>query len=314
MKKIIVINSSKTPLEKFPWISYLENNIAKLGVNVDSLSFPIIKNVSYRDWSKHMDFLMADNAEDVGIIAHGDGASFVVRYLSENKKSVKMFISLASSSEKDIFEVSEQDKKSFSKLVKHRYSVYSNMDPVCSEKELEKFAIDIKSSRSVIGFGGHFDSKSNVKEVSYIIDIIKDVLVKERKAHGRVVYVGQEENASEATIKRYREMKEFLSTKFRYVTTPLTSIEHIGKEAGKFKRYTDLIKESELVIIDVHPHSLEVGVEMMMAISMKIPTLVVAKSNIVIPDIVTCAYGERNIKRYRNTDELINMVGEYLDA
>lgn len=312
MKKIIVVNSSDIPLEKLPWISSLENNIKGLGINVDSFSFPVLKRNSYGEWAKHMDFLMVENEEDIGIIAYGDGASFVVRYLSENKKNVKMFISIASSVN-DGFEVSGQNKKDFSKLVKHRYSIYSNMDPVCSEKELEKFAIDIKASRSVVGFGGHFDSKSNIKEVPYIIDIVKEIIVKERKNSGRVVLVGQEDKVSDATLKKYKELKEYLSTKFRYVTTPLTSIEHVGKEPHKFKRYTDLIKESEIVIIDVQS-SLEVGVEMMMAISMEKPTLVVAKSSITIPDIVSSAYGEKNIKRYRNADELINIIGGYLDA
>ena len=61
--------------------------------------------LSYEKWSKTMDLFLYEDDEDVGIIAYGDSASFVVRYLSENKRKVKMFISLGASSENNIFEV-----------------------------------------------------------------------------------------------------------------------------------------------------------------------------------------------------------------
>ena len=311
MRKYVVLHGAK---ESLSWGNYLVN---KLDGNVYLLECPKGARAKYNEWEKVLNELYNNEVLDENciVIAHSDGASFMVKYLLERKCKVNAFISVAATvNSKEEFNVSDKERKDFASLVKYRYSVYSNMDKVCTEKELEKFAMDIKASRSVIGFGGHFDSKSKVEEVPYIVDIIKEIIVKDRKARGRIVYVGIENKASEAAIKKYKEVKEYLSTKFRYVTTPLTSIEHVGKEVHKFKRYTDLIRNSEVVVIDVHPDSLEVGVEMMMAISMKIPTLVVAKSSIVVPDIVTCAYGEKNIRRYRNTEDLINIVEEYLNA
>ena len=104
MKKVIIVNSSDTPLEKLPWIASLENNIANLGINVDSFSFPVFNDVNYSGWSRHLDFLIHDDDDNIGIIAYGDGAAFVVRYLSEKKKNIKMFISIASSCNKDVFD------------------------------------------------------------------------------------------------------------------------------------------------------------------------------------------------------------------
>lgn len=308
MKKVIIVYDNESGIDK-TWSVSLKKDLCKCNIGVSELS---LKKSTYDVWKKKFDTLLEDINEGATIITHGECSNIFVRYVVESKCKVNSFISLASSCDNKV-DVTEVERKNFSSLVKYRYSIYSNMDDKCSEKELEKFALDIKANRSVYGFIGHLDASSKIMDVPFIIDIVKEIRAKNRKNIGRVVYVGIENKVGDATIKKYKEVKEYLTSKFRYVTTPLNSIEHIGVEKHKFKKYTDLIKESEFVILDIHPDSIEVGVEMMMAISMQKPTLVVAKSSIVIPDIVKCAYDEKDIKRYRNTEQLIEIIGEYID-
>jgi hypothetical protein len=60
MKEIIILNSSGELLDKLPWVSHLENNIANLGINVNGIGFNVDK-LSYEKWSKTMDLFLYED-------------------------------------------------------------------------------------------------------------------------------------------------------------------------------------------------------------------------------------------------------------
>jgi len=329
MKNYILVHGLNESLSD-SWGPYLKKELSNFKGNVYMPELPKNHDTSYQSWKESFDKLYDEGIinKDSVIVTHSLSTNFVIRYLIEKECKINTYIAIAGFSDlvdrniekkESIIPIIKpflntvEERKKFTKYATHRYAIYSNMDYMFSEANLEKFAVDIKAQRIILGFGGHFDATSKVKDVSFVVDIIKEINQKDRKSHGRVVFVGQEEKVSEASMKRYKEVKEYLATIFRYVTTPLTSIEHVGVEKHKFKRYTDLIKESDVVVIDV-AQSIDVGVEMMMAISMQVPTIVVAKSSISIPDIVLSAWGEKNIHRYRTTDELLKILDNELNG
>ena len=324
MRNYIILHGLNESLNQY-WGTYLEKEIKLMGGRAYIPEFPKGKETSYDSWEKAADELYEKGIlnEETVVITHSLSTNFMITYLEKKQLKINAFIAIAGYSElveKDVerkssinkiispFLNTTEDRKKFVKYAKHRYAVYSNKDRFFCEPNLEKYAIDIKANRTVMGSGGHFDPTNKLKELPLVMDIIKEIESKNRKSDGRVVYVGQEEGATEATIKKYKEVKEYLASKFRYVTTPLRGIEHKGVELGKFKKYTTLIKESDLVIIDISNASIDVGIEMMMAISMEIPTLVVAKSTANISSLVQCAWGNSNIKKYKNTQELITII------
>ena len=327
MRNYILLHGLNESLTQ-TWGIYLKEEIEiKLNGKVYMPELPKGHDTSVENWKKAVDELYNSGVinNNCIIIAHSLSTNFMISYLLEKKCRINGFIAVSGYSDyldKEVdrkssinkiitpFMNTRKQREEFSRLVLHRFAIYSNMDFMFNVSNLEAYALDIRANRLVLGFGGHFDPTSKVKEVPYIMEILKEINAKNRKAEDRVVYIAEEKD-SESTIKKYKEIKEYLATKYRYVTTPLISMEHVGVEQHKFKRYTALIKDSELVIVDVSD-SVDVGVEMMMAISMKIPTLVVAKSNVEIPDIILSAWGTSKIKRYKSTKELIDIIEERL--
>lgn len=62
-------------------------------------------------------------------------------------------------------------------LMKNRYAVYSDNDPISSLQELEYYADQFKAEKVLIPNAGHFGPKSGIKELPEILEIIKKYLI-----------------------------------------------------------------------------------------------------------------------------------------
>ncbi len=167
---------------------YVKNEVEKLGFAVHMPSFPIRQEATYENWKKVMDTYFDKEYinENTVIVAHSQGTLFIPKYLAEKNIKIKLFISLAGflcdiNGRDDINEViagfrpnKEELQKSI-KLMKHRYSIYSDNDHLNPQNELEKYADKFKAEKVFINGIGHMGRKSGIKELPQVIEIIKKV-------------------------------------------------------------------------------------------------------------------------------------------
>lgn len=165
---------------------YLVEKCTVLGLNVIFPDFPTGEDANYRDWSKIMDQYLLDGTlnSDSIIIAHSLGAHFIPKYIAEKGVKIETYISCAGFINKtheensfdeimnDFLPTESQIEKD-TLLMKYRYSIYSDNDPISSLKELEYYADCLKAEKIFIPNMGHFGPKSNVKELPEALEIIK---------------------------------------------------------------------------------------------------------------------------------------------
>lgn len=136
-----------------------------------------------------MDFYLSNgklNSNSI-VIAHSLGAHFIPKYLADKKVSIKLFISCAGflndhSGRKELkktildFLPNENQINKSVKLMKNRYAIYSNNDPINPQEELENYAKKFQAKKVFIANAGHFGKASGVTEIPEIIEIIKKII------------------------------------------------------------------------------------------------------------------------------------------
>ncbi len=170
---------------------YLVKECTSLGLNVIFPDFPTGENANYHEWSKILDQYLLDGTlnQDSLIIAHSLGAHFIPKYISEKGIKIKLYISCAGFLNKtheknnfdkvmfDFLPTESQIEKDIL-LMKNRYAIYSNDDPISSLKELEFYADKFKAKKIFIPNVGHLGPKSGIKDIPEALEIIKKIYLK----------------------------------------------------------------------------------------------------------------------------------------
>lgn len=170
---------------------YLVKECTSLGLNVIFPDFPTGENANYHEWSKILDQYIFNEtlSSDSIIIAHSLGAHFIPKYIAEKNVKIKVYISCAGFINKthkenafdkimDEFLPTELQIEKDILLMKYRYAIYSDNDPISSLKELEYYAEKFKAKKIFIPDIGHLGPKSGIKELPEVLEIIKKHVLK----------------------------------------------------------------------------------------------------------------------------------------
>lgn len=185
MQSLFIIHSFNNGTRK-SFGEYLEKECSSMNLNVIFPDFPTGEKANYYDWSKILDQYLLDGTlnENSIIIAHSLGAHFIPKYIAENKVKIKVYISCAGFINKthkentfdkimdDFLPTKLQIEKDIS-LMKYRYAIYSDNDPVSSLKELEYYADIFHAEKVFIPNIGHLGPKSGITELPEALAIIK---------------------------------------------------------------------------------------------------------------------------------------------
>ncbi len=173
---------------------YLVKECSSLGLNVIFPDFPTGKNANYNEWSKILDQYLSNGTlnSDSIIIAHSLGAHFIPKYIAERKAKIKLYISCAGFINKthkentfdkamDDFLPTKLQIENAVLLMKYRYAIYSNNDPISSLKELEYYADKFNAQKVFIPNVGHLGPKSGIAKLPEALEIIKKHIIKSCK-------------------------------------------------------------------------------------------------------------------------------------
>lgn len=190
MQSLFIIHSFNGNTKK-SFGPYLVDKCTSLGLNVIFPDFPTGESANYHDWSKILDKYLLDGTlnNDSIIVAHSLGAHFIPKYIAEKEVNIKVYISCAGFINKthkensfdkimeDFLPTELQIEKDIL-LMKYRYAIYSDNDPISSLKELEYYADKFNAEKVFIPNVGHLGPKSGITELKEALEIIKQHIVK----------------------------------------------------------------------------------------------------------------------------------------
>lgn len=183
MKNVFIIHSynGDTEYSFAPSIKKLceENNVAYYFPK-----FPLRQDATYERWEKILNKYKDDgllNEESI-VISHSLGTHFFPKYLAKNNIKINTFISVSGflnyKGREDLEKIVEMflpTKEEFDKckkLIKNRYSFYSDNDHMNCEENLEAYANALSAKKVLIKGYGHFNLTSNVSEVKELTELI----------------------------------------------------------------------------------------------------------------------------------------------
>lgn len=146
--------------------------------------FPIRNEATYESWEN-----ILDKYKEKGIlnnnsivISHSLGTQFIPKYLARNNVQINTYISVAGfvnyKGREDLESIIEKflpTDDEFNKcktLVDNIHSIYSDNDEINVIKNLEDYADKLSANKILIKGAGHFNPKSNIKEIKEINNII----------------------------------------------------------------------------------------------------------------------------------------------
>lgn len=185
MKNVLLIHGFNGIPKIF---NYFKEELELLGYNVIMPDFPVREDITVGGYFDVLDKYREYFNKDLIVIAHSIGNPMFIKYIYSNNYKVGKYISLAGFSDayynekKDILNekvkltvLSDKEKEAAIKLIKNRYSIYSNNDHLVPYALLEQFAKDIDAEAILIKDIGHMGKKSGLEKLPKVIDIIKGV-------------------------------------------------------------------------------------------------------------------------------------------
>ena len=146
--------------------------------------FPIRGEATYDSWENILNDYKEKgilNSESI-VVAHSLGTQFIPKYLVNNNVKINTYISVAGfvgyTGREDLekilqrFQPTDEEYNKCRTLVDNIYSIYSDNDELNSTFKLEKYAEKLSANKIFIKGAGHFNPKSNVKEIKEINNII----------------------------------------------------------------------------------------------------------------------------------------------
>lgn len=185
MKNVILVHGfNGVP----PVYTYFKRVLEEKGYNVIIPEFPIKTDITIDRFFQVFDKYKEYFNNELIVIAHSIGNPMFIKYISKNKFNTGVYISLAGFGKAFITEgrndlneviapmtITEEEKEAFVKLVKDRYSIYSNDDHIVPLPILEDFPKMINSKPMLIKNIGHMGKKSGLESLPQIIDIINTI-------------------------------------------------------------------------------------------------------------------------------------------
>lgn len=190
-KNIILIHGIGG-LSKETYFSHLKNFCEQLGLNVYMPSLPSYhEGATYEDWKRYFDENLLDKLNNKTIIlAQSMGTSFIVKYLSENKKSIGVYVSCAAPKDilklrkeapdravnfaatSSLFKPNDYEYEIFKGLKFIKYSFFSDDDTFFELENLQAYSQAIGANEMFIKGKAHFNKEDKQVEVENLISKI----------------------------------------------------------------------------------------------------------------------------------------------
>lgn len=185
MKNILLIHG----YNGIPLIfSYFKEELEKRGYNVIIPEFPRKTDISIEGFFEIFNKYKKYFNNELIVVAHSIGNPMFVKYVSKNNFNIGAYISLAGfgrpfitegrddlNSVISLIKIDNIEKEKFTKLVRNKYSIYSDNDHIVPLELLEEFSSDISSESILIEGIGHMGSKSGLDKLPKVIEIIDNI-------------------------------------------------------------------------------------------------------------------------------------------
>lgn len=180
MKNVFIIHSYNGDTE-YSFAPSIEKLCDENKIEYYFPKFPIRSEATYESWEETLNNYKDKKLlnENSIVISHSLGTHFIPKYLARNNVKIDTYISVAGflnyKGREDLENIVKKflpTKEEFNRckeLVKNNYSIYSDNDEMNSIKNLKDYADMLSSNKILIKGAGHFNPKSNVKEINRII-------------------------------------------------------------------------------------------------------------------------------------------------
>ena len=182
MKNVLLIHGFNGKPKIF---EYFKENLEKLHYNVIMPEFPVREEITIEGYFDIFDKYKDYFNKSLIVVAHSIGNPMFVKYISKNKFKIGIYISLAGFS-KDFFNegkdvlnekvkltiLTDEELNDAKKLIKIKYSIYSDSDHLIPFELLEQYCKDINSVSILMKDIGHMGKKSGLEKLPKVIELI----------------------------------------------------------------------------------------------------------------------------------------------
>ena len=185
MKNVLLVHGYNGIREIF---LYFDKELSNKGYHVIMPEFPIGEKITIEGYFEVFEKYREYFNEDLIVVAHSIGNPMLIKYLTQSNLKAKAFIGMAgfgksfvSVGRDDLTKVlepitlTESEKENFKNSVEKRFAVYSNNDHIVPLEILEEFPKQIDAEPFFIEGVGHMGSKSGIKELPQVIEIIEKI-------------------------------------------------------------------------------------------------------------------------------------------
>ena len=182
MKNVMLIHGYSGIPKLF---NYFKETLSAKGYNVIIPEFPTKTDITIDGYFEVFDKYKKYFNDELIVIAHSIGNPMFIKYICKNNLNSKLYISLAGFGKSFITEGREdlnsviapitltyEEKEKFVKLVKEKYSIYSDDDHIVPYDTLVEFPKLIGSNPILIKEIGHMGKKSGLETLPKVVEII----------------------------------------------------------------------------------------------------------------------------------------------
>ena len=165
---------------------YFKEELEKLDYNVIMPEFPVREEITVEGYFEILDKYKEFFNENLIVVAHSIGNPMFVKYISKYGLEVGKYISLAGFS-KDFFNegkdvlnekvkltiLTDEELNNAKKLIKEKYSIYSDSDHLVPFELLEQYCRDINSIAIPMKNIGHMGKKSGLEKLPKVLELVQ---------------------------------------------------------------------------------------------------------------------------------------------
>ena len=165
---------------------YFKEELEKLDYNVIMPEFPVREEITVKGYFEILDKYKEFFNENLIVVAHSIGNPMFIKYISKYGLKIGKYISLAGFS-KDFFNegkdvlnekvkltiLTDEELNNAKKLIKEKYSIYSDSDHLVPFELLEQYCRDINSIAIPMKDIGHMGKKSGLEKLPKVLELVQ---------------------------------------------------------------------------------------------------------------------------------------------
>lgn len=151
--------------------------------------FPIRAEASPESWGKILNEYKEKgllNSESM-VITHSIGTKFIPKYIAKYNLNIDTFVSVAGFVDyvgrtdylkdvTEIFEINDEEYFECKQLIKNRFAIYSDNDPISPIEKCEKYADRLAAEKILVKGAGHFTIENGITEISELNKLMENYI------------------------------------------------------------------------------------------------------------------------------------------